>query len=121
MKPECAATILHVSDVEASAKYYIEKLGFTIEFKYNDMIGLEYGPVLVYLSGPKQDVKKASGQGSIYIFCDEVDNYYKDVSKKGAHIIVSLEARDYDMRDFAVADPDGNLLTFGKSTNDANA
>jgi len=115
MKPECAATILHVSDVETSAKYYIETLGFSLDFKYNDMTGLEYGQVLIYLSGPKQDVKKAAGQGSIYIFCDEVDEYYMDITSKGAIALGPVDNRGYDMRDFTITDPDGNVLTFGKN------
>jgi len=115
MKPECSATIFHVKDREVSAKYYIDILGFTHEFTYWDLSGFEYGAVLIYLSGPKQDVNKIAGQGSIYIFCDEVDDYYKDISAKGARISMPLEDRAYGMRDFSITDPDGNLITFGKS------
>ena len=115
MKTECAATIFHVSNVEASIKYYKEILGFTVDFLYKDLAGLEYGAVLIYLSGPAQDVKKAVGEGSIYIFCDEVDQYFRDIHGKGAHIEIALDDRPYDMRDFAIKDPDGNILTFGKT------
>ena len=115
MKPECSATIFHVSNVESSINYYTNMLGFLVDFRYNDLAGLEYGSVLIYLSGPQQDTKRTIGQGGIYIFCDEVDQYFKDVSTKGALIEISIADRVYGMRDFGVKDPDGNFLTFGKS------
>jgi len=41
---------------------------------YGEFVGLEYGNVLVYLSAPgHQGLKRATGQGQLYIFCDEVD------------------------------------------------
>jgi uncharacterized glyoxalase superfamily protein PhnB len=113
MKPECAATIFQVSNMDASIQYYTAVLSFTLEFRYNDLAGMEYGPVLIYLSGPGQDLKRKIGQGSIYIFCDEVDLYFKDISIKGALVEVPIDDRAYGMRDFAIKDPDGNALTFG--------
>lgn len=116
MKPECSATIFHVSDVEASINYYTHVLGFRVHFQYNDLAGLESGAVIIYLSGPKQDMKKAIGEGSIYIFCDEVDEYYTDILSKGAIMEVDIDNRLYHMRDFAIKDPDGNVITFGRAT-----
>ena len=115
MKPECAATVFHVSDIGQAADYYTKILGFTIDFQYKDLTGLEYGNVLIYLSGPKQGLKQAIGQGSVYIFCDEVNDYYQAILKKGALLSIALADRSYGMRDFAIKDNDGNTLTFGKS------
>lgn len=42
MKPECSATIFHVSNVEASVAYYKDILGFSVDFRYNDLAGVEY-------------------------------------------------------------------------------
>ncbi|MGZ3778953.1 MAG: VOC family protein, partial [Mucilaginibacter sp.] len=113
MKPESAATIFHVRDVESSIKYYQEILGFDIDFRYNDLAGMVYGNVLIYLSGPGQEAKKMNGEGSIYVFCNEVDQYYRNIMVKGAIVSVDLEDRVYGMRDFAVLDPDGNYIAFG--------
>ena len=113
MKTIYSATIFHVHDVETSILYYTGVLGFKVDFRYKDLAGMEYDSVLIYLSGPKQDMKKAIGEGSIYIFCDKVDQYFKDISSRGAILEITLEDRDYGMRDFAVKDPDGNIITFG--------
>ncbi len=115
MTPECAATIFHVKNVDASIAYYTTVVGFTLDFRYNDIAGLEYGPVLIYLSGPAQDVKKEIGGGTMYIFCDEIDAYYEEIVAKGAIISVPIDDRQYGMRDFAMQDIDGNIITFGKS------
>jgi len=113
MTPTGAATIFQVSDVEASAQYYVQVLGFTQVFRYNDFAGMEYGHSLIYLSGPAQDVKKLIGEGSVYIFCDEVDDYYAQVVANGAQITAGIDNRGYGMRDFGVRDPDGNFISFG--------
>ena len=53
------------------------------------------------------------GEGAIYIFCDEVDQYFREVSAKGAIVEVDIDNRDYGMRDFGIRDLDGNALSFG--------
>ena len=113
MKAEYSATIFHVANVETSLKYYTEILGFTIDFRYNDLAGVVYGPVLIYLSGPGQDNRRAVGEGSIYVFGDEIDRYYQDIIARGALITVTIDNREYGMRDFGIRDPDGNNLAFG--------
>lgn len=113
MKAKCSATIFHVSNVEISTQYYTQVLGFRVDFRYRDLVGLESGAVMLYLSGAGQDVKKAIGEGMIYIFCDEVDQYYEHILSKGALLEVAIDNRPYGSRDFAVKDPDGNILTFG--------
>ena len=55
------------------------------------------------------------------IFCDEVDQYFKDISIKGAVTEVTIDDRSYGMRDFAIKDPDGNILMFGKETKSENS
>lgn len=122
MKPECAATIFHVSDLASSVKYYTDVLGFTMDFHYGELAGLQYDSVLIHLSGPHPQVlKRAVGEGHIYIFCDEVDLYFQQISAKGAFITIPPDDRDYGMRDFAISDPDGNVLAFGKAAHEKAA
>ncbi len=116
MTTECAATIFHVNDLESALKYYVDVLGFEIDFRYDTLAGLKHGEVLIHLSGPASHpsvAKRAVGQGHVYIFCDEVDEYFEDVSRKGALLMVPPADRDYGMRDFAVTDADSNILAFG--------
>lgn len=117
MTPECAATIFSVSDLATSLKYYVDTLGFSIDFEYGAIAGLHYGNVLLQLSGPDLiGNRKATGEGHMYIFCDEVDQYFQDIVAKGALVIIEPADREYGMRDFAIQDADGNILAFGKVT-----
>lgn len=60
-------------------------------------------------------MKKAPGNAHFCIDCDEVDEYYNLISEKDALISVPIADRQYGVRDFAVNDPDGNTLVFGKA------
>lgn len=116
MTTECAATIFQVSDLAASVKFYTDVLGFTIDFEFGSVVGLHHGNVLIHLSGPAAvGNKKAVGEGHIYIFCDEVDDYFREAAAKGADAFIPPADRDYGVRDCAINDLDGNILAFGKS------
>ena len=114
MTPTGAATIFQVSNVDASVQYYSQVLDFTAVFRYNDFAGMEYGHALIYLSGPTQQVKKLTGEGSVYIFCDELDEYYNQVVTNGASITAAIDNRGYGMRDFGVQDLDGNFISLAR-------
>jgi len=118
MKPEYSVSVLHVSNVEASIKYYTGVLGFSVDFRYKDLAGVVSGNVVIYLSGPAQDAKKKIGEGSVYIFCDEVNEYCNNIIARGALIAIPINDREYGMRDFAISDPDGNSITFGSDSDE---
>jgi catechol 2,3-dioxygenase-like lactoylglutathione lyase family enzyme len=106
-----SATTLQVSHLEASLAFYIAILGLTERFRLGDYAA---GEVQIHFSGPAATNKRQIGQGSIYIFCDDVDAYYSEFLAKGATTQAPPKDYDYGMRDFAIEDPDGNLLGFGQ-------
>jgi predicted enzyme related to lactoylglutathione lyase len=116
MKTFGSATTFHVSDLAASLKYYTEVLGFSEQFRFGDYAGVEYGEVQIHLSGPKATNKKQVGQGGIYIFCDDVDGYFAEVSAKGAMTQAAPKDYEYGMRDFVIEDPDANHIGVGQET-----
>jgi uncharacterized glyoxalase superfamily protein PhnB len=116
MKTLGVAAVIHVKNLNQSLPYYIDVLGFTIDFQYGEYVGIKHGNVLLHLSSSlNPGKKKEPGAGHVCIDCDEVDAYYVSVREKGADISAPLDNRPYGMRDFAVDDPDGNTLVFGKS------
>lgn len=116
MTPECAATVVHITDLDASIRYYTTVLGFQLDFQAGHLAGIQYGNVFIHLSAPAEFVNtRAIGEGHLYVFCDEVDEYYTDITNKGAISICAPGDRHYNMRDFAIKDLDGNILSFGKS------
>ncbi|GEP42581.1 VOC family protein [Brevifollis gellanilyticus] len=114
MKTFGSATTFHVSDLETAMKYYTEVLGFTERFRFGDYGGVQHGEVQIHLSGPKATNKKIVGQGSIYLFCDDVDSYHAEVTSKGAKVQAPPRDYEYGMRDFVIEDPDGNQIAAGQ-------
>lgn len=117
MTPECIVPIFQVSDLPAAIAFYTNILGFSVDFEFGSVVGISMGEIQIHLSGPASaGNKKAIGEGHVYIFCDEVDDYYNEIIAKGAGAFIPPGDRPYNVRDFAVKDADGNILAFGKST-----
>ena len=114
MKALSVSVVIHVSNLDTSLKYYTDVLGFTFDFKFGDYYaGLVYDEVCIHLNGSK-DSKKLPGGAHFCIDCDEIDQYYTLIKERGALIEVSLDDREYGVRDCAINDPDGNTIVFGK-------
>lgn len=111
-----SATTFHVADVEASLHYYTDVIGFYERFRYGDYAGVENGTVQIHLAGPGATNKRGVGQGGIYIFVDDCDAYYQEITAKGAKTQSPPTDREYGMRDFIIEDPDGNLIGIGKKS-----
>ena len=114
MKTLGSATSFRVSNVEAALQFYIGILGFTERFRFGDYAGIEHGDVQIHLVGPRVASERIVGQGSIYIFCDDVDRYHAEITAKGANAPIPPKDYDYGMRDFVFRDPDGNMICFGQ-------
>ncbi|MBK1878757.1 VOC family protein [Pelagicoccus mobilis] len=115
MNANSASPVFQVSDLDKSIVFYTEVLGFEKEFAYGEppfYAGVRMGKVLLHLCSGAENAGR-TGMGSLYAFCDEVDNYYEAICAKGADITTKLATWPYQMRDFQVRDIDGNLLTFG--------
>jgi uncharacterized glyoxalase superfamily protein PhnB len=104
--------VFQVSDLNSALKYYKEALGFKEDFQFGSYAGVSHGNACVHLCA-HQIHQRPNGGGAAFVFCDEVDDYCREIKKNGA--IVKMEPADqpYGMRDFIVLDPDGNHLTFG--------
>ncbi|MEM8914964.1 MAG: VOC family protein [Pseudomonadota bacterium] len=117
-----AATIVAVSNVDASIAFYRDILGFeTILATPDDSLGIvAKGPArLQLLKTDNEDALKATANNvAVYIEVDGVDDLY-------AHLQEGLETlpegrlrppfnQPYGMREFHVKDPDGCLLFFAE-------
>jgi catechol 2,3-dioxygenase-like lactoylglutathione lyase family enzyme len=110
-----AATVFAVRDVARSIEHYRDVLGFRVEFTYGEPVsyaGVERGGVLLFLQAAA-DTARPPGQGAVYVFADDVDGLYAELTSRGARIVKAPRTYDYGMRDFDVHDPDGNQLCFG--------
>jgi catechol 2,3-dioxygenase-like lactoylglutathione lyase family enzyme len=113
-----AATVFVVRDIVASVAYYRDALGFDLSF--------EYGAPTFYAIFCRDEVavhliaeartKRPPGAGAICIFVGDVDAMHAELVARGARVLQAPQDYGYGMRDFNVADLDGNQLTFGAAS-----
>ena len=115
MKTQCAATVFSVKDVAQAIKFYVDILGFSVDFRFGEYAGVKHGEVLIHLSQNHPNMRPP-GSGAVYIFCDEVDDFYRDITSKGVKTTAAPKDYPYGMRDFLAYDLDGNQVSFGTET-----
>jgi lactoylglutathione lyase len=117
---------LLVQDVDRSTAFYRDVLGFSIKQTVPDeppfaFVWLERDGVPVFLNDPKaveKDVaaatqRPAGGTATLFFVITGVDELHVRVAAR-ATIVMPLKTQFYGMREFAVEDPDGHLLTFAE-------
>ena len=110
--------ILCVSDVEASIRYYVEKLGFAVTFSW----GEDDGPVT--FAGVQRDGFEVmlcrDGQGHpgawFTVWVDDVDALHDEYVVSGADVRRAPVDLPWGVREMNVADPDGNRIRVSTST-----
>ena len=114
---------LLVRDMAASVRFYADVLGFTIELHVPEeppyvFASVVRGAVKVFLNdlaGVVRDFPQmtAGHTSTLFVIVDKVDELFAEVSRR-APIAMPLKDQFYGMREFAVYDPDGYLVTFAQ-------
>jgi uncharacterized glyoxalase superfamily protein PhnB len=105
-----------VSNVDEAAEYYVKVLGFSFDWGNDDggIGGISQGDCRMFLTnaafravhGPKSPVIVWLNLNSK----QEVDELYERWKDTGANILEPAEDKPWNLREFRVADPDGNQL-----------
>jgi len=105
---ENVTPILRVRDVEASRRYYVETLGFALEWDADSMIAVSRDRKSIMLC------EGAQGQPGtwLWIGVEDADAFFAEFSAKGAHIRSPPQNFGWAY-EFQVEDPDGHVLRFG--------
>jgi catechol 2,3-dioxygenase-like lactoylglutathione lyase family enzyme len=110
--------VLAVRDLEKSTRYYVDVLGFTpdpIDAEGWSFLSKDNFHVML---GECPDEKPARELGNhsyfAYLLVDGVDEYYREVSARGAEVRSEPADKPWGLREFALATPDGHRLTCGE-------
>lgn len=101
--------ILRVEDLEVSRRYYIQKLGFTLDWDYaGQMISVSRNGKAIMLCEREQ------GQAGTWLWIGvyDADALFAEFSAKGARIRTPPKNFSWAY-EFTVEDPDGHVLRFG--------
>jgi lactoylglutathione lyase len=119
---------LLVASVERSLAFYVDTLGFSRGMTVPDQSPFAFasvtgGGVEVFFNDAVSAVKEYPGfaskpigaTGTLFIEVEGVDALH-DRIKAGVKIVMPIVTQFYGMREFAIEDPDGYVITFAERT-----
>jgi lactoylglutathione lyase len=117
---------LVVANVERSLAFYVDTLGFERGMTVPDASPLVFasvtsGPIEVFFNDVAAAVKEypafsarpIGASGTLYIEVDGVDALHERL-KPSVTIVMPMVTQFYGVREFAIEDPDGYVITFAE-------
>lgn len=118
-----AIPLVFPTDLEKSARFYADVLGFVEAEREEDFVELKSGTLTLWLHSDQKiddaaykaeihEHKRGVGM-NLYFEVDDVDKYYERIVEKGgAPLEQEPSSTPWGTRKFTVADPDGYHLSF---------
>jgi catechol 2,3-dioxygenase-like lactoylglutathione lyase family enzyme len=98
--------------------FYLNKLGFP-EFgnaDYDEYLMVQKDNIEIHFFEFKE-LNPKENYGQVYIRTDDIDGLYQSLqdNKISIHPNAPLQIKSWGQKEFALLDPDNNLLTFGQA------
>ena len=117
---------LLVANVERSLAFYVDTLGFARGMTVPDaspfvFASVTAGPVEIFFNdaaGAVQEYPDFAGKpigctGTLFIELQGIDAFHERL-EPSVKIVMPIETKFYGMREFAIEDPDGYVITFAE-------
>ena len=117
---------LVVADVSRSLAFYRDVLGFEMEFSVPDtppyvFAAVHAGPVEIFLNAPEPAIaeypafkdRPIGGTLTLFVEVTGVRTLHDELRDR-VKVVMPLEKKWYGLTEFAIADPDGYLITFAE-------
>jgi uncharacterized glyoxalase superfamily protein PhnB len=101
--------ILRVADLDASLAYYVEKLGFELQWRGEGMASVGRDRTSVMLCHGDQ----GHAGTWLWIAVSDVDALHAELTERGARLRHGPANYPWGSRECQVTDPDGHVLRFG--------
>jgi len=109
--------VIAVQNLQAAASYYRDVLGFSIREIGDDGWRLFERDECQIMAGHCPDSIPARELGDhsyyAYIIVDNADQYFAEISGKGAEVIKPLKTEPWKMREFGIRTNEGHRIMFG--------
>lgn len=108
-----AVPIFRVENLDISVAYYVERLGFQLQWRGDPLASVGRDRTSIMLSEGDQ------GQSGtwVWIAAGDVDALYKELQARGALLRHPPTNYPWGSRECQVRDPDGHVLRFGAESN----
>ena len=118
-----------VKDLQVSISYYVERLGFQLDFQgpddgpyyagvSRDGIGIMLKAILPDVLPQPNHTRHEWARWDAYIYTLDPDALFDEVSQRGASFVKTLSFIDDGLWGFEVTDADGYVLAFFRLRND---
>jgi len=106
---------LPMRDKIATKAFYLNQLGFGEIADYGDYLLIKKDNIEIHFFEFK-DLDPKENYGQVYIRTTDIDNLYQSLlnNKVSIHPNGALQTKPWGQKEFALLDPDNNLLTFGQ-------
>jgi catechol 2,3-dioxygenase-like lactoylglutathione lyase family enzyme len=117
---ERATACLFVTDFDRALAFYRDSLGFDVAYTYGDpafwgeisrdgaLLNLRHVDVSPWVGGVRDDEQLLSA----YVLTTDAKTLFVEYEAGGIDFHTRLERKPWDMNEFVVRDPDGNLILF---------
>ncbi len=101
---------------EATLGYYLNQLGFELVADYVNYLIVKKDQIEIHFFEHKK-LNPEENYGQVYMRTDNIDVLYTNLlaKKVAIHPNGKLELKPWNQKEFALLDPDNNLLTFGEN------
>lgn len=107
-------------DLESSLRFYTEKLGFTVDFRYEDFYaGIRSGAHAIHLkesdcADPSVEFVREAGHFHLYLATEDVDALAAELEAKGVALIREPHDTAWSTREIVLEDDQGHTLYVGQ-------
>ncbi len=113
MQLSAAVPIFRVENLDASITYYVECLGFQVQWRGDPLASLVRDRMSVMLSQGDQ----GHAGTWVWVAVDNVDELWEELRARGALLRHPPTNYDWGSRECQVTDPDGHVIRFGAESN----
>ncbi|KAM5344818.1 hypothetical protein ACJ41O_010680 [Fusarium nematophilum] len=111
--------------IERTVKFYVDVLGFTLggvkpedgdpaQYTFCSVAAGDKAAANFYFFKPSGDDAVTPGSAYIALGTTQLDQMYEAVKARDVEIEEEIQDQPWGYRQFAIKDPDGNILTFFK-------
>lgn len=111
---------LRTMDMEASIRFYTEKLGFTLEFNYEDFyVGIRVGDQVIHLKevdepDPSIPYVNECGHLHLYLQIDDAAAFASTLKANGVVLMEDVHDTAWKTREIVIQDDQGHTLYLGQ-------
>jgi hypothetical protein len=108
---------LPMRNKELTKEFYLNKLNFSQVGDYGDYLMVRRDNIEIHFFEFKE-LNPKQNYGQVYIRTEDIEGFYNSLRENNINIHPNghLETKPWGQKEFALLDPDSNLLTFGQSS-----